>query len=143
MSLVHLIYYSQSAQPTSENAAMDAIIAQSRMNNLRDNISGALVFKDGVFMQYLEGEREIVNNTYNRIVSDTRHTGATLLRYETCDTRLFAEWFMAHIPSYAQQTMQAYAKASSTKRFSPAHFTSDEALAFFTLLLENREKTQP
>jgi hypothetical protein len=66
----------------------------SAKNNQRDGITGALIFKEGTFMQVLEGEEPAVRATFARISRDSRHHDLiTLLRREI-QQRQFPDWSM-------------------------------------------------
>lgn len=71
------------------------ILQVSRRNNQRDNITGALLFSTGCFAQVLEGSREIVEQTFERIQSDMRHTDTTVLKFDRIEVRDYAAWAMA------------------------------------------------
>ena len=54
-----LIYSSQATVPMSV-AELEEILVDARAGNEKRNITGALVYIDGIFLQVLEGERETV-----------------------------------------------------------------------------------
>jgi Sensors of blue-light using FAD len=56
-------------------------------------VTGMLLYKDGNFMQFLEGEKENVISVHARISKDPRHTGFTLLQQEE-SAREFTDWAM-------------------------------------------------
>lgn len=53
-----------------------------------------LLYKDGNFMQALEGEEKTVRNLYNKIEADSRHRGSMILLKETIEERQFPNWTM-------------------------------------------------
>jgi len=88
-----LLYVSSASKPFSADE-LTALLKSSRENNSRLDISGMLLYKDGNFMQLLEGEEAAVSGLYAKIVQDLRHKGPiTLLRGPTPE-RSFAEWSM-------------------------------------------------
>ena len=66
-------------------------------NNQRDNLTGALVFSDGIFMQVLEGPSKAIDATLARIMEDRRHRSLRILRRETSDSRLFPDKPLAFV----------------------------------------------
>lgn len=52
------------------------------------------LYKDGDFIQLLEGERTVVQALYQTIVKDPRHRGATMLLDGEADERMFSDWSM-------------------------------------------------
>jgi Sensors of blue-light using FAD len=91
--LYSMTYVSSACTPFSKLQLHD-LLAVSNRNNKRDAITGMLLYKDGNFMQVLEGDRTSVEQTSERIERDSRHRGViTLLRGEL-QARQFAGWAM-------------------------------------------------
>lgn len=93
--LVRLLYTSRSQAITQET--IDAILAQSRLHNPANGITGILCHGGDVFMQVLEGGRNAVNALYREICKDSRHDAVTLLHYEEISERRFAGWTMGQV----------------------------------------------
>lgn len=76
-----------------------SILATSRRNNSRDDVTG-LLFTDGKrFLQALEGPRLNVERTYGRIGTDPRHRALVVLSRREVNEREFGPWSMAeHAP---------------------------------------------
>jgi len=53
-----------------------------------------LVYKDGSFMQVLEGEQTAVQQVFARIARDPRHRGVSVLLKQNLATRDFDDWSM-------------------------------------------------
>lgn len=84
----YLIYVSAASKLLS-NSEIKKILQISRENNLRDNITGMLLYSEGTFMQVLEGEEETLTATFQRIENDPRHTGVVTLDTADVIGRLF------------------------------------------------------
>ncbi len=93
MPLFHLIYVSSATVPFPETDLL-ALLERSRRNNVGVGITGLLLFRDGNFMQVLEGEEPAVRETHARILQDDRHRGAITLVKEAIAERTFADWSM-------------------------------------------------
>jgi hypothetical protein len=93
MPLIHIIYVS-AAQQEFGNDVLDDILQASARNNLPAGITGMLLYSKGTFLQVLEGEREVVEQTYVRIGLDPRHHGVFELTREPIAQREFAGWSM-------------------------------------------------
>ncbi|MFN3587081.1 MAG: BLUF domain-containing protein [Moraxellaceae bacterium] len=91
--MLSLVYVSAAAQPFSE-AELQALLETSRRNNQRDNITGMLLYRDGDFLQVLEGPEDAVRATYARIGRDRRHGRFIMLDESHIDTRAFNQWAM-------------------------------------------------
>ena len=73
---------------------LDQLLQRSRRDNLIADITGLLLFKDGNFMQILEGPRDAVLKLLAKIRSDTRHQGLMVLFEEETPHREFKDWSM-------------------------------------------------
>jgi len=61
---------------------------------LRQQVTGMLVYRDGAFLQVLEGESADVQDIYRSIVMDNRNTGHYLIAKESITERNFPNWSM-------------------------------------------------
>lgn len=90
-----LIYFS-SATRKMTTCELDSLLSQSRRNNLRDGLTGLLLYGDGSFMQLLEGPEEAVDRTYERILNDPRHRHLIKVDDTRSGERLFGSWSMGY-----------------------------------------------
>jgi hypothetical protein len=93
MSLIQLIYLSSATQPFSP-ADLLALLETSRRNNTAADITGMLLYRDGNFIQVLEGKAPAVTATHERIAQDTRHDGLITLLKAPIAQRSFGDWSM-------------------------------------------------
>jgi hypothetical protein len=93
--LVRLLYASRT--DAVNQVLIDAILAQSRAKNPALGITGILCHGGDVFMQVLEGGRDVVNRLYNQIAADPRHRQVTLLHFEEIAERRFSGWTMGQV----------------------------------------------
>jgi len=91
--MIHLIYVSSATRPMGEQDLLD-LLEQSRSRNLRQQVTGMLVYRDGAFLQVLEGESADVQDIYRSIVMDNRNTGHYLIAKESITERNFPNWSM-------------------------------------------------
>ena len=73
---------------------LQALLASSRAHNLQAGITGMLLYKEGNFMQVLEGEEEVVRALQRRITSDRRHEGVVTIAAGQQTQRQFDGWSM-------------------------------------------------
>ncbi len=97
MQLVRLVYASQKTSSFSPHDLED-VLACSKAFNERQHITGVLCFNRKFFLQCLEGSRKSVNELYNKIVNDERHSNVMLLHYEEISERFFSRWMMSFVP---------------------------------------------
>ena len=87
-----LIYRSQ---PFGFDTAMLAgILTAARRNNRANGITGALICRQDMYIQLVEGPDEAIDALYQRILADDRHTDVKLEMSTPVDERMFPEWDM-------------------------------------------------
>ncbi|QJE74072.1 BLUF domain-containing protein [Aerophototrophica crusticola] len=91
--LLCLVYVSRAAVPLGE-AELLSLLRQARNNNSRDRVTGMLLYRQGRFMQALEGPNALVQGLYRRIQIDPRHTQVTTLIKFQPTGRAFDGWSM-------------------------------------------------
>ena len=67
---------------------------EARVNNIRRNVTGMLVYDNATYMQVLEGSKKDVHDIYNSIVKDPRNNGHFKLVEEEISERTFPNWSM-------------------------------------------------
>lgn len=96
MSMQQIIYASR---PFGFDASVLAnILAVSRDWNGRNNVTGALICRSDVYIQLLEGPVGRVEELFERIRNDSRHTDVQILVRGSVEDRLFDGWAMKHDP---------------------------------------------
>ncbi len=86
--------YISSATGPCTRAELQQLATISAGHNRRDAITGALLYKDGSFMQVLEGGEATVRGTFARIGGDVRHRGLIVLLQGAIHERQFPDWSM-------------------------------------------------
>jgi len=132
--LVRLTYASRATQGVKGGDIRD-ILAISRRNNVRFNITGVLCFSHDTFLQCLEGGRDLVNQTYNHILGDKRHDRATLLDYREISSRRYRQWAMAYVSSL-DHNRDLFLKYAEGTEFDPYALSSETVDLFLAELLE-------
>ena len=88
---IQLVYISDRCAST-DDVAINKIKLRAEPNNLRRNITGALLFTERYFLQYLEGEAAVVDALYASICRDKRHNNVRLLLRKSIQQRDFSRW---------------------------------------------------
>lgn len=94
MKTIQLLYGSTATVPFGKPELLE-LLNKSRTNNAKINVTGLLLFKDGQFMQVLEGDEPAVTSLYERIARDPRHTGSMVFLNRPIEQRDFPDWSMA------------------------------------------------
>lgn len=91
--MYRLVYLSAAKTLFSKAELLDLLV-KAREKNRRLGLTGLLLYKNGDFLQLLEGEKKAVEELFATIEADPRHTGTTVVIAEECPARLFADWSM-------------------------------------------------
>lgn len=92
--LAAAVYVSSAVRLLTEDELLD-ILRAARRNNERVGVTGMLLYKDGNFLQVLEGPASVVDSLIQRIKRDSRHGGVILMSRKNIEERQFQEWSMA------------------------------------------------
>ncbi len=131
--LVRLLYASRAVK-VFDQEELTAILRKSRSANPDLGITGVLCFSQGIFLQVLEGGRRAVNELYNRIAADPRHTQVELMRYEEIDERSFAGWAMGQV-DMARLNPALALKYSERSTLDPFSVSGKVSMALFEELV--------
>jgi class 3 adenylate cyclase len=89
-----LIYISHATRAFTVQE-IETIGTASANNNQQNEITGVLLFIQGIFFQILEGKPKDIDRVYGKILKDPRHNEILCLKAEEhVKTRMFPEWSM-------------------------------------------------
>ena len=91
--MLAMAYLSSASVPYSDEDLADLLL-HSRANNGRLGLTGMLLYRDGQFLQVLEGPDEVVRERYDVIAADARHRDVHKLMESQVTERQFPEWTM-------------------------------------------------
>ncbi len=97
ISPVYQLLYRSKAKEGLTSEDLVSILKASRKNNSMDGISGILIYRQGYFLQILEGPEEKVVERYTIINKDPRHTDIKILAREKKFPRIFTDWSMGYL----------------------------------------------
>lgn len=95
IGMYEITYYSL-ARTNLRADDISAILNTSRNNNLKDNITGCLLYHKNQFIQILEGEKVRIDELLTKIKRDDRHSFFYLLSEGEKEERTFPTWTMAY-----------------------------------------------
>ncbi len=115
--------------------ALAELLEQSRARNLRNRITGLLLYKNGNFMQVLEGDEAKVMKIFASIERDSRHKNVDVLRAEYIQYRDFPDWSMGftNVDKLDPATLPGYTPFLE-QDFRAAYFSEDTVEAHRMLL---------
>ncbi len=91
---MHAIAYVSAASWNLLDEQLDHIVSEARRVNTLNGVTGVLLYCDGNFMQYLEGEENAVMETYDRIRASESHYQINELMNQPILEREFGDWAM-------------------------------------------------
>ena len=91
--MISLTYLSTATEPFSDAALRD-LLGRCREKNHDVDLTGMLLYVGGHFIQTLEGDSSVVDETFARIEQDPRHRDVFIALREVADARTFSDWSM-------------------------------------------------
>lgn len=98
MAVKQIIYTSKESRELNVSDLID-IMSSSVRNNSTYDITGFLIYKDGMFRQLIEGSPHVINILYDIICKDPRHTVLTKNLERYVEERTMPLWAMGFCTS--------------------------------------------
>ncbi len=133
--LVRLLYASRAVAGLSTDE-LGVILKRSRSFNPEHGVTGVLCYADGVFMQVLEGGRDVVNGLYRQIVMDPRHSDVVIVKYQEIPERQFAGWSMGQV-TLSRLNPGLVLKYCKSSKLDPYEMTGHALMALFNELVSS------
>lgn len=86
-----ICYISDSSRDVSADLLTE-LYSKAKSNNSKNNITGVLVYKNHNFLQVLEGSQDIVDQTFDRIKNDSRHSNIFKVINTNIEGRIFEDY---------------------------------------------------
>ena len=93
MALYTIVYASTATKEMSDDDLL-LILEKSRTFNQLNGVTGLLLYREGFFIQVLEGEENIIDTLYEKIEHDIRHYNPLLIFKRPITERHFGQWAM-------------------------------------------------
>ncbi|MGB5360206.1 MAG: BLUF domain-containing protein [Eudoraea sp.] len=138
------LVYRSTASPIFKKVDVKEMLEKARVNNLRDRITGCLLYYEGEFIQYLEGNQVKVLTLFDKIKVDKRHKDVTILAYGVTDSREFKDWEMAYADFFGDNDKMNYFKLLVSSYNENLHSITSQNPSFNTFWIavrENLDKT--
>lgn len=94
MSLTALVYVSFASNKKMSEDELKDILTKAREKNQQKDITGMLLYRNGFFVQALEGDKQTVEKTFEIIREDKRHRNLLVLYKNKISERSFKDWSM-------------------------------------------------
>ncbi len=93
--MFNLVYRSK-ANPVFNQSQILEMLESARNSNKEKGITGCLLYYQGEFIQYLEGNQIRVLQLFDKIKEDSRHSDVQVLSHGHIEFREFDKWEMAY-----------------------------------------------
>lgn len=118
MSVFRAIY---SSRPFGfDSGTLNSILVHAQRANPSVGITGALICREDVYLQLLEGPEEEVRKTMERIRRDDRHLEFSVHSEKTVPDRMFGKWAMLHDPAVSWIWSRAEVRDDAIERATEA-----------------------
>lgn len=91
---MYSLLYTSVATSDMGASQLHDLLLEARQANTARGVTGMLLYKQGNFMQVLEGEQDVVMDLSHRIACDPRHERVYTLHAAQVDARQFPDWSM-------------------------------------------------
>ena len=124
--------YTSTPTNSSRKEVIDQITEESIKWNSKHGITGMLLCLEDRYFQFLEGKEEDVDEVFNKIKADSRHTEVYVRIKGYENERIFKEWSMGswmlnneELNSLsALQDLKVYMEDTSNQAMSPKKFVT-------------------
>ena len=104
------LIYRSVAKPSFKSSDVQNMLSNAREYNKKMGITGCLLYYNGEFIQYLEGNQIKVLELFDKIKKDKRHREIELISYGEREEREFQQWEMAYEDFYGDNDQITYLK---------------------------------
>jgi len=94
--MIQLMYKSV-AQGDMPSGEIYKIVEKSARNNAANELTGFLLYSDGMFFQAIEGPESAITNLMQRLSRDPRHHSIEIVHQRQIAERDFAKWRMKRL----------------------------------------------
>ncbi len=127
--IYHLIYQSSATVRLDQKQLME-LLKLARLKNEGAGLSGMLLYRDGLYLQYVEGLRSDVYALLNRLKNDPRHQAIRIIRESILRHRLFSDWSMAYknLSGLKSSNVPGYSESLQGQSTMPIEGSPEELL---------------
>lgn len=133
MDQLHSILYVSSATRLLTGSELQEVFTLAKGESLRLDITGLLLYYDGNFMEYIEGQEVNLHQAYHAIKRNISHHLITEIINVSVLQREFNDWSIVTQPSETPAWMDLQSFASSQQK-NPSN--SQESIGFSRRLLK-------
>jgi hypothetical protein len=135
----NIVYVSAAVKLLDDDQLFD-ILSSSRKNNAERDVTGVLLYSEGVFMQVLEGVGDDVDFIFSKIEQDLRHKNMITLIDEPISHKSFSDWSMGFTTPKADELKDILGYLQSVDSLN-ANKDTGAAIMFIKTFIESNNLT--
>ncbi|NAS29749.1 hypothetical protein GTQ40_02090 [Flavobacteriaceae bacterium R38] len=93
--MVHYLCYISSERRELKEEDLVELLSGCRKYNIENNITGLMLYFEGHFVEFMEGDKEAVHARFKNISSDKRHKSVFKITESSIEKRKFSNWTMS------------------------------------------------
>lgn len=134
MPYTQLAYVSKAIDPFSQEQLCE-LLKVAREHNTAADLTGMLLYKNGEFLQVIEGPQQQAHALFDKIKRDRRHYALSLLAVKQVAHRTFADWTMGfeNLDDPEAPLPAGFNDFLLKEPFSSSYYLDDPESAFATL----------
>lgn len=139
---MHLIVYSSDYTGDTNKISdeLNSITKDSQHNNPKQNITGALFFHQGKFLQLIEGSKDNLEKLMTHIATDPRHNNINRLIDQSIAERKLPNWNMDSLDLDKQDKLDQHELKLLTDVYTTNLIVNTDALLhFYKAMLKSRK----
>jgi len=90
--MLKTICYISDSKTDESLDSLKTLFQQAEENNIKNEITGILIYKNKNFLQVFEGESKVVDETFKRIVKNKKHHNIFKIIETNIDSRIFEDY---------------------------------------------------
>lgn len=139
--LSSIAYISRSLLGGNRADELAALVRKASARNASSGLTGALICSPRYFAQVIEGPSEALEETFERIQIDTRHSDVEVLYLTPIADRQFANWGMASAGILDEDNLieEVLGKLDRAASVREPDAVGRDAMALLTKILRDRE----
>lgn len=141
MYLSRLVYYSLislDGQGKSAFREVKSALKAGTQNNLENGVTGGILFNPIYFAQVMEGDRQVISDTFCRITQNPKHKGIVILESRPITQRKFSTWHVG-FAGKSELAKKLYVKYGTTNKFDPTKMTATALVDFIRELVSEED----
>ena len=95
--MIGCVVYISFSNAFKDKDSLESLLSSCQKKNSSVGITGYLFYHNTHFLQYLEGDLDVIQGVYEKILHDSRHVVLMHILKEDCQERRFPNWSMRFV----------------------------------------------